>query len=435
MEGPLLWHSVAFANDDSGDFGRPTVEIACEGRKAATPTLHKGMFAWKGREVVPEVLQRAMEVEHPSEGHILSSLCTEASLATDGDRNLVSKSWLSLLVPVGTLYQNMTLKRTGVCIASTEAGVLRFNCGATNVNANYRMDFPKPAADPIAYDVVTDYTKSKCAHLDLKLPGEPVGGFSQVEGHAVAVCSMKGSQNALTFSVLHGLKGLTTMHMESLYVLSGLNVRGKLRPDTEGALFKAIAMAVLGEDYTDELLKKLLELRHCDLGPEVEKLVLSSPLRCGDAEHALDEDIEYCEMADELKEARKMWSKSKAASLAKVAKAAAEAGVKSKPSSSSSAPSSSSGVDPDRKKPIFRNPWASITKEMAERYCPPGAKISLQREWHSRWRVSAPYRKKTSKVFEKDDPEDELASLTAVLRPIWAKHCEMSGSSCPWILD
>ena len=75
-----------------------------------------------------------------------------------------------------------------------------------------------------------------------------------------------------------------------------------------------------------------------------------------------------------------------------------------------------------------------MTQAEANRYLPPSAQISRQKEWHDRWRIKAPYLTEKSKVFKLGDLDDERKALLFCLRLVWSAYTSQFDETCPFDL-
>lgn len=78
-------------------------------------------------------------------------------------------------------------------------------------------------------------------------------------------------------------------------------------------------------------------------------------------------------------------------------------------------------------------PSSGLTQAQAKQYVPPGSYLSKEKEWHHRWKVSAPFLKPPKcKIF---DPELEGADSNAlkyVLTSAWQVYMKLFGGDCPF---
>ena len=78
--------------------------------------------------------------------------------------------------------------------------------------------------------------------------------------------------------------------------------------------------------------------------------------------------------------------------------------------------------------------------ESAKKYLPVvlGCNLSIESDWHLRWRVSYPTPQipdNASRCFEENDMDDMRQALLFCLRWAWAQHLNIAKEPCPWDLD
>ena len=95
---------------------------------------------------------------------------------------------------------------------------------------------------------------------------------------------------------------------------------------------------------------------------------------------------------------------------------------------------------PKPKKVKIFAPGDAAALEAARRYLPPGATLSQEKEWHSRWKVSydkcvlPPYSKSCS--YDPRDVDSARKAFHKVLAWAWSQACAADPSlSCPWSFE
>ena len=215
----------------------------------------------------------------------------------------------------------------------------------------------------------------------------------------------------LKYAAMQGFKPLTVPMMQRL--ISYLEIDEAPRPTTEAqcatTLIKHVCPAT-----EDDVLAFYLGQRHMRVKPKVDTFLSADLINCTSGIMAEAETEEAMRDINNFK---------------RDVEALKTVALKLK---------SSNATKPNKLKAFA--PCDSAALESARAYLPPGATLSQEKEWHSRWKASydkcvlPPYSKSCS--FDPHDADSARKALIKVLMWAWGQACLADWSWwCPWTFD
>lgn len=227
---------------------------------------------------------------------------TLAAARAGGDEKILKKIWLSLLLPVGVLAGSLV-------IASTKYGILKYRCKLEKLPGATVLLVDTTPPNFISYDYVHDPTQWKLYEVDLELPGERLDRTQFGDRQPPLLVLKESREDLLPYAFRRGLLELTTTNLGKLY--TELRIKSSSRkPTTEQGLMNALGKHIIGESFDGQQLKAVMEARAAPFD-ELEELVLSSPLKEGEVEDVLNEDIEDMQLEEEIRKAKAKWNEQK----------------------------------------------------------------------------------------------------------------------------
>lgn len=247
----------------------------------------------------------------------------------------------------------------------------------------------------------------------------------------------------LQFSALRAFPGLTMPLLQKLARRMGLEFQRGDTPRSLSEWLRACITHILPK-LTDEQVGDIVSSRVA--APEANGEDEGGDLMGGILDlssMALFTGVVDADDMQAIKHVRKQrYEKSVAAKVAE-RRAAARAAPKpskqrqkSAQSSAAASSSSSAGVCvPCRRLPVP----ADYTAAAFQHYMPdvPGARLHLEKNWHTRWRASYPSSTPPmgcSRNFNLGDPPSIRSALVECVRWAWSRHEADGGEACPWDL-
>ena len=301
----------------------------------------------------------------------------------------------------------------------------RYRCKTVKVGNTYELLLDQTSQrEPFVYDVVEKHSDWKAALVDIRPAGSSIEGFGVVKGPPKVIMVGGAAEPLAAFSIKRGLKNLTLQQMKTLYKAEGLQTRRTRMPNTENVMLKAFCNHFLGEAQAEEVFPAAVAERSekCQFA---EELIEQTCLQVGNISDMMEEDFSDEELEDEIEACKAVWNKRRIVLKQKEAAMSGNAGP--------SAPSLPRAGGQRRKTKAPLGP--GMSRQVAASYVPPQAKLSKQTEWHTRWRISAPYLSEKGKAYDANTVGAEVKALLFCLRLAWSRWTHLSGQECPWGLE
>jgi hypothetical protein len=347
-----------------------------------------------------------------------SPVATEL-LVHSGNVEDANLSWLALLAQPGSFIFNVEggVGQGGYVLASSPNAITTWNVVPSACEGQRYMNF----------DAVAGKEAWKFTHLkDLKgwyaqavkaVPPSQVKA-KQADGLPLGiVATITGTKVTpiLAFAARSGFRGMTIPYLKKL--ANFIEVDCDRLPTLEIDIVTLLVQTVL-PDLDPLELAAILERRCMKFKPKFETCLTAETVEA----HA---DLMDDSMTTDCLKAVKVYAEAvaamKASSLAAKAKAGIGVGL--------------AGAAGKKKKVIGAKDHMGLAA--AKKFLPDGATLSMETEWHTRWKISFP--KGLNPPFAKsasfaDNPEAKRKSLLHVLTWAWTRAAEVDGTPCPWDL-
>jgi hypothetical protein len=257
-----LWHAVGVADKTNREFDRPTVPITATAAKACgaaakvradlfSPSIDLVSLSSEMQESLTSV--RPSWPNHSAKFHKEASLSTMNLKRTKGDFTMMRQAWFSLLLVPGSYVSDS--QGAWLVLYVSRHGFVGLRCGLITERSEQKTDvflnFETWCDSPVVYKAVYDTSRWRatdvmpvlptlsCPHLRFKLVGKGRG--------------------LVKFSLLRGAPKMTVFFLKEL--LKSLQESVPTSP-TEVRVLEAVAQAVFRQEYSPELLQKILSARH-----------------------------------------------------------------------------------------------------------------------------------------------------------------------------
>jgi hypothetical protein len=278
------------------------------------------------------------------------------------------------------------------------------------------------AEQPIVFDFVTQAHEWKCFHVEPVLPGATIEGIP-----AGLRLQLRGPpQRLLPYAMRKGFANIKGHWLRKLHDVLVDGAGDGDPPSAEGPLLQALGRHIFAEQWSEELMKEVVDARTAS-SESMSPVDAQSPLLVGDAQDVLQEEMEGMDLDEELQNYQEKLRCMRLAAQLRAEQLADSVGK--------CAAAAEAAAAPHHVKKAIVWPPGGLTQAQAKGFLPPGASISKETTWHQRWRVESPELGQRSKSFRGEDVQADHEACRAVLRLVWAAYTQVHGGECPWQLD
>lgn len=344
-----------------------------------------------------------------------------------GSIDLVEAALFSKLLNVGAIIANAESKSVFMIVASTVHGVVAWRLRLVRMGS-WSFLVLHGAPDPMWELLVLTSHEGPWRVCDYKVIdpqqySDKLRSMGLPTQYAI-VLSVEGcdKRSPLAHAAMHTVVDFAAAQLGKLHKMLGVPYTGA-RPTKEQDLLRALTKSALpdmADEAVDDLIKKRVAPKQ---GPEVSSIFLE-----GDNAKLLDGVLEEDDAVDIAKYVAA--GKAKRSKVGPRERRPAATTKKTKGTAAESA--KGSGIANANRRPLPNPSQRGSSIEEAKSLMPPEATLSLERTWHSRWRVEyAGHR--FSRSF--GGAVTERSALMQCLRWAWDQAYLHAGAECPWELD
>ncbi|CAE7236830.1 unnamed protein product [Symbiodinium sp. CCMP2456] len=434
-----IWHECVLGSTTCEDHDRKAVAVSTAARVAASGKLPLPVFQDKDSEcsLSSEDLRKltASPATWPTPNPAnlkLSSLASLLLKETGGDWSRISKAWKSLLLIPGTLVKKVADPRTSLVLLCSCFGALVWDVSMKKEGRRHVLHFGDTGQQSLKFVFVEDEMSWSAVPLKVLTPCSSTVNSDTIDLGKLAVGpAQQKSVKLLLHNASRGFPNLRVEELRKLHTSLGVPFEKGHKPRTEVQLVTALLQHVQPGITSDELESALLG-RGKQQTPQ--EFVKASPVMQNEDLFDIALEDEDSDLQEELRKLKQQALKQQEASLRKRAE------LRSQLSPDSSRGSSSASAmppgQPQRPRQNAAVHSGRYDVESARKWAPPQCTLTKEMNWHTRWRVEAPYLGGIkSKSFKKDGPIKDWDALVWVLTLAWRGYTETSGESCPWTFE
>ena len=306
LESKGMWHAIALGGSCASDFGRPNLAITSTAKSASVKAVPKNLFvAERGASTLtPDQLkdlasERPSWPNHGARNHRHAALQTLATVQAEGDWEVLSKVWQSLLLLLGSYVMKAGGGKACLVLATSPFGFVGYRCQAKKVGQQMLVDVSAMTEGCIVFDYVVNPREWKCVELVPTMP--TADGLPSLSGQLHLVCKGGKAESLLKFSMSKGLPNLTTCYLKKLFAELRCEWESGKKPSTEAHLLHALAQHIFAVDCSEGLLKQVITSRTA-WKEDLDAFAQESPLSAGDVADTLAAEIEDFELEKEIEE-------------------------------------------------------------------------------------------------------------------------------------
>ena len=208
LDPKALWHAIILGTSLYEEYDRPVLPVTIAAKTASGSKLPTKLFRHAGtagslaEEQVEGITTESPNwLTHGARNEKLCALQTMAMNEANGDWDVLSKTWWSLLAVPGSLLMNKDQGWSGLVISSSPHGLVRLRWPVRRIGGNLiALDFSNPEFGVMHFDIIRDYTKWKVVHLEPCLPSDSSKVVLKPAG-VIRVCAAGKSSSALEYCV------------------------------------------------------------------------------------------------------------------------------------------------------------------------------------------------------------------------------------------